>query len=236
MYAINSDIAFVFGGLEVSAGTIHSLLLRTVDGGKHWKEVMPRIDHNDITHVVFIDNGEGWAIATWVLEDLANPKLWYTTDYGETWQEIKGRLPADSIDGIRIFDNQHIQVKSVNWRADPTQYLILNSNDGGMNWNESFNIRVNEENLDEVLKAYAETPGGAYGSFNQCGYGVVCVSYGQDGSKWQIQNMYSKKCVGETSYNQLQYAEIRRVWLDQETIIAIPVYFYFDGNKVQVQP
>lgn len=241
IYSINKDIAFVFGGLEVSTGArVSSLLFRTSDGGKHWKEVMPRINFNDITHVVFIGNGDGWAIATWTLEGELGTKLWHTIDYGETWQESKGHPPVNSIDGIRIFDNKHLQIKSLFWWANPNAdaYQIWDSYNGGTNWVKSFSIPVNEKNFEAVIEAYADSPGGIYGNYYDCiMWRNTCNTYGQDGSKWQVQNVSRKRCINHTMlYDKLQYAEIRRKWLDQETAFALPVYFYYQENKLYVKP
>lgn len=237
MYAINTDIAFIFGGLKVPAGTIHSLLLRSTDGGNHWKEVMPPINVNDITHVVFIGNGEGWAIATWTLEGDAGTRLWHTTNYGETWREIKGHPPTTI--GIRVFDNQHIQVKSLYWWANPNadRYQIWDSYDRGINWNESFSIPVNDTNLDAVIEAYADAPGGRYGDYYQCTmWEKPCDAYGQDGSKWQIENIYGKQCLNGRSFNKLLYAEVHHVLQEHENKFTIPLYFYYEGDKIYVKP
>ncbi len=243
IYAINADIAFIFGGLSNLPGTnIRSLILRSEDGGKHWKEVMAPISSNEITHVVFIGDGEGWAISTWTVEGLLGTRLWHTTDYGETWQESKGSSPfplanppVDSIDGIRIFDNKHMQVKSLYYWANPyaDRYMILDSYDGGINWNESFSISVDSTNLNVVSEAYADTPGGHYGNYYSCSMSDnTCISYGQDGSKWRVQYIYSKKCscCGGT-FNQEQYAEVQRTWSGKDTSYTIPLYFYDLRNR-----
>ena len=240
IYAINKDMAFIFGGFNVPGGTIGSLLLRSTDGGVHWKEALNPIDYHAITHVVFIDNGEGWAISTWQMEGELETRLWHTTNYGETWQESKGHPPTSI--GIRVFDSQHLQVKSLNWWANPNtdRYMIWDSYDSGATWTESFSIPVNDTNVDAVVEAYADIPGGSYGNYYQCAvYKTACTAYGQDGSKWQIQNVHDKKCVGETGseyYGKLIYAEIRHIWLEKETSFKIPVYFYYQDNKIGVKP
>lgn len=239
IYAINKDTAFIFGGLQVpGGGTIGSLLLRSTDGGVHWKEVLNPITYNDITHVVFIGKGEGWAIATWTLEGDAGIRLWHTTNYGETWQESKGHPPTAI--GISVFDNKHIQVKYRNWWENPNQYMIMDSYDGGINWSESFSIPLNDTNVAAVVEAYADVPGGRYGNYYPCDvWKTACTAYGQDGSKWQIQEIHDKRCISETGseyYGKLMYAEVSHVWIEKETSFAIPVYFYYQDNKIRVKP
>ena len=236
IYAINKDMAFIFGGLKTPGGTIGSLLLRSTDGGVHWKESLNPIDYHDVTHVVFIDDGKGWAISTWQMEGELGTRLWHTTDYGETWQESEGHPPTSL--GIRVFDGQHLQVKALNWWANPNtdRYMIWDSYDGGATWTESFGIPVNDTNVDAVVEAYADTPGGSYGKYYRCDvWKTACTAYGQDGSKWQIENIYKKQC--SNGYNLgLLHAELRHVWKEQESKQAIPLFFSYDENKIRVQP
>ena len=232
IYAINKDMALIFGGLKVPGGTIGSLLLRSTDGGAHWKEVLNPIDYHDLTHVVFIDNGAGWAISTWQMEGELETRLWQTTDYGEAWQESKGHPPTSL--SIRVFDSQYIQVKSLSWWED--RYMIWDSHDGGTTWSERFSIPLNETNLHAVVEAYADAPGGSYGYFYQCDvWKSVCTAYGQDGSKWQIENIYRRRCSDGYS-SDLLYAEVRRYWQEQESTQAIPLFFSYEENKIRVQP
>lgn len=236
IYAINKDVAFVFGGLDVPGGTIGSLLLRSTDGGVHWKEVLNPVDYHDITHVVFIDNGEGWAISTWQMEGELETRFWLTTDYGETWQESKGHPPTSY--GISVFDSQHLQVKSLDWWANPNtdRYMIWDSYDGGATWAESFSIPVNDTSVQSIVEAYADTPGGKYGNYYQCDlWKTACTAYGQDGSKWQIENIYRRRCSDGYNFD-LLYAEAHHYWQEQESTQAIPLFFSYQENKIQVQP
>ena len=86
--AIDKDVAFLFGGVGVAAGTIRSLLLQTVDGGKSWREVMSPVLGSELTHVAFSDHQHGWALAMWAVEGPGNMLLFGSTDEGKSWREL----------------------------------------------------------------------------------------------------------------------------------------------------
>ena len=86
--AIDKDVAFLFGGVRVPAGTIRSVLLRTADGGKTWGEVMPPVLGSVLTHVVFADELHGWALAIWSVEGPGTMLLFGSMDGGRTWREL----------------------------------------------------------------------------------------------------------------------------------------------------
>jgi hypothetical protein len=64
----------------------------------------------------------------------------------------------------------------------------------------------------------------------------ACDAYGQDGSKWQIENIYGNECLNGYSFDKLVYAEVRHFWREHETRLAIPLFFSYEGNKIQVKP
>jgi hypothetical protein len=86
--AIDKDVAFLFGGVRVPAGTIRSVLLRTADGGKTWREVMPPVLGSELTHVAFTDELHGWALALWTVEGPGTMLLFGSMDGGRTWRQL----------------------------------------------------------------------------------------------------------------------------------------------------
>ena len=86
--AIDKDVAFLFGGLRVPAGTIRSFLLRTADGGRTWHEVMPAVRGSEVTHVAFADNLHGWALVLWTVEGPGTMLLFGSMDGGRTWRQL----------------------------------------------------------------------------------------------------------------------------------------------------
>jgi hypothetical protein len=86
--AIDKDVAFLFGGVRVPAGTIRSFLLRTADGGRTWHEVMPAVLGSEVTHVAFTDDLHGWALALWTVEGPGTMLLSGSIDGGRTWRQL----------------------------------------------------------------------------------------------------------------------------------------------------
>jgi len=86
--AIDKDVAFLFGGISVAAGTIRSCLLRTSDGGKSWHELMAPVSGSELTHVAFSDPLHGWALALWAVEGPGTIVLFATKDGGKTWRQL----------------------------------------------------------------------------------------------------------------------------------------------------
>jgi len=86
--AIDKDVAFLFGGVRVAAGTMRSFLLQTSDGGKSWHESMPPVLGSQLVDVAFSDSQHGWALAQWAVEGPGAPQLFGSTDAGKTWREL----------------------------------------------------------------------------------------------------------------------------------------------------
>src|SRR5262249_27510449 len=79
--------------------TLRSLLLRTSDGGKSWREVMPPVRGSELTDVVFSDARHGWALAMWTVEGPGEVVLFGSQDGGLTWRRVAEIPKRDDDDG-----------------------------------------------------------------------------------------------------------------------------------------
>jgi photosystem II stability/assembly factor-like uncharacterized protein len=146
--AIDKDVAFLFGGLRVPAGTIRSFLLRTADGGMTWHEVMPAVLGSDVTHVAFSDDLHGWALAIWTVEGPGTMLLSGSRDGGRTWRQLteiqrsEGHAVPDGwplsmtfVDASKgeiaiAYDGESASVDDLSQVVE-----TLVSDDGGLSWN-----------------------------------------------------------------------------------------------------
>ena len=135
IYALNQEIAFVFGSfMSMSGDNARSVLFRTEDGGQNWQEVMPSITFSEVTHVLFIQGGIGWASIASTQEGLNGTRFWHTSDYGNTWTEIPNvNTGMADVLGIKFFDSLHGQRKLFAQTGNPyTDGLVIETtNDGG---------------------------------------------------------------------------------------------------------
>lgn len=146
--AIDKNVAFLFGGLRVPAGTIRSFLLRTTDGGTTWHEVMPAVRGSEVTHVTFTDDLHGWALALWTVEGTGTMLLSGSVDGGRTWRQLteiqrsEGHAVPDGWPLTMTFaDASKGEIKiaydgeSASVNAPSLVVETLVSDDGGLSWN-----------------------------------------------------------------------------------------------------
>lgn len=120
--AVNRDVAWASG----SQGTV----LRTVDGGRSWRQVAPpdtaTLDFRDIeafdaNTAVALSIGEGDA-----------SRLYRTSDGGRTWTEaFRNQDPAAFYNCLAFFDSHHGLAV-----GDPVdgEFRVLSTSDGGRSW------------------------------------------------------------------------------------------------------
>ena len=146
--AIDKDVAFLYGGLRVPAGTIRSFLLRTADGGRTWHEVMPAVLGSQVTHVAFSDDLHGWALAIWTVEGPGTMLLSGSRDGGRSWRQLteiqrsEGHAVPDGwplsmtfVDASKgeiaiAYDGESASVDDLSQVVE-----TLVSDDGGLSWN-----------------------------------------------------------------------------------------------------
>lgn len=182
IYALDKDVAFLFGGLGVPAGTIRSVMLRTNDGGKHWAEVMNPVPASVVRQATFVDGGQGWAMVPWTVEGPGPVLVFHSKDYGQTWEKVSS-VPKWQWYGYAIrmqfFSGRNGQIDMIYDIGLPStnRVAFLTTSDGGVTWQETGGIPLG--NSREAM-ATAEA---SYRSELSDTY----KSIGQDGSYWAIE-------------------------------------------------
>lgn len=206
IYAIDKDRIFLGGRLDFpnNGNAERSVLLQSSDGGEHWTEVMQTTRVSEVEHIVFLGQGDGWALVAGAGERGASMPvmLWHTDDYGETWR-IAGKIRTGS--GISIVHTTLQFYNSTNGELRLTcigsslckggdYYSILSTQDSGATWQESYHLFLpyveGDPGHEKRLVAFTLPKGGRYGSHTGSCYSnniQECPSYGQDGSEWQAE-------------------------------------------------
>lgn len=143
IFALNKNIVFLFGSMAAYDGEYQPLqttLLRSEDGGAHWKELMTPISSASINKFVMLESGIGWAL---IYKPPINYEpleyiLYATVDYGASWNEISN-IPLSSENFPIAL--QMIFVDELHGHIDMLYeygYLeFLTTNDGGVHWIQS---------------------------------------------------------------------------------------------------
>lgn len=90
---------FATGNLHSDTVTLYSVLLRSQDAGKTWREGFERIRGTGLDHIQFRDFADGWASGETLFPLPQDPFLLMTTDGGKTWrrQPLFAEAQAGSI-------------------------------------------------------------------------------------------------------------------------------------------
>ncbi len=235
IYAINKDVVFVRGEFA----TARSVLLRSEDGGQHWQEVMMPLYGSSVLGVTFKDN-EGWALVAWTQEAISDLHVYYSPDYGRTWEKVSKILNDRGRPyGMKFFDGQNGQIKIIYAIANPyrDRLAILATNDGGVTWQETNSTPIYKEWDGEsnpriaidltdrtVIQAqFARLAGWEAERGDSCF--SICETVGQDGSRWQLLhgNGYDNEIVIRRSI------QGESVWT---TVSTIPSRYYYLNGKI----
>ncbi|CAG8863337.1 Ycf48-like protein [Pseudomonas fluorescens] len=97
-------------------------ILRTQDGGMHWKRVPYPLKDIALQDVQFVDAQTGWAVGS-------GGTLLRSGDQGRTWHKVQASLAAAHLMGLDFSDPQHGCVAG--------GYRVWCTADGGGHWQES---------------------------------------------------------------------------------------------------
>jgi photosystem II stability/assembly factor-like uncharacterized protein len=96
--AASERALFLYGGLITASGTLRSVLLRSTDGGQRWQDVMRPEAGSEVTELVFLPGGLGWAVVQWMVGGPGPATLYRSQDHGAHWQRL-AELPLRGLSG-----------------------------------------------------------------------------------------------------------------------------------------
>ena len=144
VYAISKDVVFLSGGLYVPGGVIRSVVIRSQNGGKHWREVKAPQAYHSSSNIIFLDRLNGRLMDTESCEGACPSKLYITTDGGISWKQRGGILPFQGGGSYMTLDLSFSSLKNGSiWSerdtTDPARYdgrdiCRFDTTDGGFSW------------------------------------------------------------------------------------------------------
>ncbi len=207
IYAVDKDTIFVFGAIErITNGAMRTFILRSIDGGRTWKEVSEPKKSYSIYHLAFLDDGYGWALGILHTNDIGNPVLWRSFDNGETWSEAIS-LNATGASffplGIKFSDKDNGNINFMDVMFVPSDsFGTLSTADGGLTWQETFSVIVPYDSdfknsyyiLEKLENEYSNVPGGYYGNhWWKPSSDEILHATGHDGSEWHLYHHEASK-------------------------------------------
>ena len=136
-----NDVHFLDHDIGVAVGD-HGTILRTTDGGRHWRKVANRV-HADLESVHFADENNGWAVGGFSYAQVSPQHakhIWSpnhqgivlkTTNGGITWKQVRTEsLPA--LRDVYFSDAQNGWAIGFGSHYFPSGVFV--STDGGQTW------------------------------------------------------------------------------------------------------
>jgi hypothetical protein len=129
----------------------HTVVLKTSDGGKNWRLSLDATGGSFVKEEIFFFNEtHGWFLTQWRVAG-AFPTLYWTTDFGETWQESLaihefitaqgGSASFTEAQGLRFKSEQEGIVVGRNFGTGGEDLLyFLTTSDAGKTWVEIDNL------------------------------------------------------------------------------------------------
>jgi hypothetical protein len=213
IYGLDKNTVFLFGSLKTPAVSIRSLLLRSEDGGRNWREVMTLVTGSDVIRLFFLNKQTGWALLGQTSEGTGPLYLYKTRDSGKSWKKVSSipkRHYTGWPKGFGFIDERNGRIEMLYDRAAPTDgFAIMSTSDGGITWQESRSL-----SLDEYMEKYekdSEEPSTDHVT-------------ARDGSQWKLQ---------EQSNKQISVLRRRRSGREWDIVSTLPSHFgYSDGQVI----
>lgn len=130
--------AFLYGVWGLGPGPLRSVLLRTKDGGKTWREVMTPVGSSQVWEMHFLNAKTGFALVLFTMEGPGEVQLFRTLDGGATWTRRTAIPKSDHSDvPVRMYftSAQKGEVYlTCNPGADAEHLMRQSTTNGGKTW------------------------------------------------------------------------------------------------------
>jgi len=162
VFPARENTAFLAGWIETPGKRAHTLILKTTDGGRNWRQIGPRIEGSALATIEFIGDDTGWAAGEKILDNPGEPFVLRTTDGGENWVKVDLPSPTTSLGTVRTMtftDSKHGTVVverrvGIRIRGKELDAEVFLTQDGGLTWNlaDQFFRRKGEEEERESVE------------------------------------------------------------------------------------
>lgn len=127
---------YLFGRLGLPSHSLRALLLRSTDGGAHWIEVLPEVEHSEVLFVDFA-GCEGRALVGWSTEGPGEVTLYASADCGATWKR-RSKLPksvwSEWPESMAWKSARQGTVWMLDTNGENPLPRVLTTRDGGRTW------------------------------------------------------------------------------------------------------
>ncbi|WPB81559.1 sialidase family protein [Archangium violaceum] len=127
---------FLSGKLSVPSHPLRALLLRSTDGGAHWTEVLPAVEHSEVLFVEF-EGCQGRVLVGWTTEGPGELLLFASSDCGATWKR-RSTLPktvwSEWPEQMAWTDGQRGTVWLSDANEENAPVRAITTRDGGKTW------------------------------------------------------------------------------------------------------
>lgn len=130
--------AFLYGVWGMGPGPLRSVMLRTTNGGKNWREVMQPVGSSEVWEIQFLNAKMGFALVLFTMEGPGPVSLFRTLDGGATWAE-QGEVPKSNHSDVPVRMNFSSKQKgelylTCNAGADEEYLMRQTTTNGGKTW------------------------------------------------------------------------------------------------------
>ncbi len=231
IFAFDKNILFLFGSIgELHDWPIQSTILRSEDGGKHWKEVAEPQQISQVIAFQMLETGKGWALIEIKYTGEGPATLFRTTDFGKSWQKLS-KIHKDTYLGfpaLMYFANEtEGQLDIIYPYEMPMGYIAhLSTYDGGKTWQETG--RYSPKFEKEWAQANVT---GAY-SFYRKDYDESLSLDGR--TRWRVVTTNEEVMISRKLPKPEMDATDFITWQDWETISVLPLHLKYENGMIAV--